>query len=1205
DNLLNDNELILLTPPTTSTQSAGPASLFFEHNDLLHRPPPPSFEIGYQQHQTTFNRRPSEATPPSGSLELGATIPTNICNNETLSSPVAAASSFNQQQQNNEYTLNNNQPYETKNQEIRNVNEIQFDGVCRPDLDLVDALSFPPSTSTAYVVHSSEIMPSGETAPESFQIVHQQQLQSELIVGQAPTSTGQKFSVTTVPTAPITTNLKAPKQPSAMCGYVTLEKDGQTQTPCRQRCINGFKFCIRHILNDSSAPYKPCAHVRVTGTKSIPCNNAVLQQANVNSKYCGTHLIMMGLRTPKTRKTKNASSVEQSAKDSVGCASSTTTTTDPVVKSTKKSTNKSTKSQKSTQESKNLNENYANFAAPPSGFPPNNNINNNCDSTANEYFTVDNQQQQQSQYLMQQNLYINHQGSSGSTPSSSNYHNQEFSVTSRPDSQVSVSSSSMHYTNNNNNNGYCSPQSPWRSNVQNQHVQPPPPPNVSLADIAKNNPELLSKLTFNPGNKELMDESNTITLYTIPENSIIYSPNQNLKSPQKNFVLADHNFLLRSDDPFLCPPNSSSSDPNTPQKFVALQQRSFNNFQQQQSIMTNNILSPVPSDLSVESSASQSSGNVRHNFPNKNIYQQTTNSPFLQQTFQNQTISTENQECSFVISNGQNPLSGQSLISSNLPPILRSHSTRPSAEIMLASPVPSPSVSIPRPFSSSLLPSNTNNNNSNGILNTNPYPSNANQPRQQIIRQIEQQDGKICYLISDISVPGLDPHTTIPSPNKKLVDQPKVATVLTNQTPMAAPSNTINNQDTIPGVVQRAPNVATAAAPSTKPKKVIRLKPKKRKLKMTGKYREIGFVNQMCRIVEDFDFDNTDLFPLGLEPSSSDSDSDDDMSHTGNMSLPKFDYDNFIVPPIADSVDNNNSVSSAFLSKAKRQLYLLKKNLNLMCKDLRRSHVESKIVGSTARLFPNSCGQAFYDLKCSNYNRSNSKRLAQIKRFQAIKRPSRHLDLGVVPRKCAYKFGAGDSKENKCQEKCLPYSIMCPKHILSHNEQTLFRNCTYRGSDDCPEPPCPMTALPVGLTEDGSFRCYKHQSKDLHKNSTNPEAVSTNLVNNQIKDKKRSKKTTGKKTTRKRKKKQTVSIGPYSDHGMAVIRPLYTPDEEAGESADEHTNEEYSNQDAQAALASVAKDFGFANYDLTDMLVRMPDESLIDNILDQDFCKYT
>lgn len=70
---------------------------------------------------------------------------------------------------------------------------------------------------------------------------------------------------------PVKKSSRSKSAPSAMCGFLNAEGNKQ----CRQRCINGFKFCIRHILNDADAPYHPCAYVKVQGCKQIKCNNAV------------------------------------------------------------------------------------------------------------------------------------------------------------------------------------------------------------------------------------------------------------------------------------------------------------------------------------------------------------------------------------------------------------------------------------------------------------------------------------------------------------------------------------------------------------------------------------------------------------------------------------------------------------------------------------------------------------------------------------------------------------------------------------------------------------------------------------------------------------------------------------------------------------------------------------------------------------------
>ncbi|GFY37671.1 INO80 complex subunit D [Trichonephila inaurata madagascariensis] len=69
---------------------------------------------------------------------------------------------------------------------------------------------------------------------------------------------------------------------------------------CKQRRINGYAFCIRHILEDKSAPFKQCAHVarynKQKCTNPIPCNE--------NREFCNSHMQVAGMLPKKERKVK-------------------------------------------------------------------------------------------------------------------------------------------------------------------------------------------------------------------------------------------------------------------------------------------------------------------------------------------------------------------------------------------------------------------------------------------------------------------------------------------------------------------------------------------------------------------------------------------------------------------------------------------------------------------------------------------------------------------------------------------------------------------------------------------------------------------------------------------------------------------------------------------------------------------------------------
>ncbi|XP_059145382.1 INO80 complex subunit D-like [Physella acuta] len=75
---------------------------------------------------------------------------------------------------------------------------------------------------------------------------------------------------------------------------------------CNQRRLNGYGFCIRHILEDPNAPFKRCAYVAKSSNQM--CTQAIPKHEE--RRYCNNHMQVLGMLPKKERKKKDKQLIE-------------------------------------------------------------------------------------------------------------------------------------------------------------------------------------------------------------------------------------------------------------------------------------------------------------------------------------------------------------------------------------------------------------------------------------------------------------------------------------------------------------------------------------------------------------------------------------------------------------------------------------------------------------------------------------------------------------------------------------------------------------------------------------------------------------------------------------------------------------------------------------------------------------------------------
>ncbi|XP_064167670.1 INO80 complex subunit D-like isoform X1 [Anguilla rostrata] len=69
---------------------------------------------------------------------------------------------------------------------------------------------------------------------------------------------------------------------------------------CKQRRLNGYAFCIRHVLEDKTAPFRQCEYVAKYNSQR--CTNPIPKTEE--RRYCNSHLQVLGFLPKKERRRK-------------------------------------------------------------------------------------------------------------------------------------------------------------------------------------------------------------------------------------------------------------------------------------------------------------------------------------------------------------------------------------------------------------------------------------------------------------------------------------------------------------------------------------------------------------------------------------------------------------------------------------------------------------------------------------------------------------------------------------------------------------------------------------------------------------------------------------------------------------------------------------------------------------------------------------
>ncbi|XP_060075914.1 INO80 complex subunit D-like [Ylistrum balloti] len=79
---------------------------------------------------------------------------------------------------------------------------------------------------------------------------------------------------------------------------------------CNQHRLNGYAFCVRHILEDPTAPFKRCAYMAKSSKQN--CTQAIPEHED--RPYCNNHMQVLGMLPRKERKKKEKEKEKETEK---------------------------------------------------------------------------------------------------------------------------------------------------------------------------------------------------------------------------------------------------------------------------------------------------------------------------------------------------------------------------------------------------------------------------------------------------------------------------------------------------------------------------------------------------------------------------------------------------------------------------------------------------------------------------------------------------------------------------------------------------------------------------------------------------------------------------------------------------------------------------------------------------------------------------